>query len=263
MRLYWTPSQEASGAKASGKYLPHTETISLPEEFWSDLKQIFGLLIQSRLAELTFDQPGHYVADKLAPLIEQVRALVQKSEGVWNSETLAGVRFSLANALQIEGEQAGDQELFAEVIELYRKVFDEWTRERVPRNWAATQINLGYALWHRGRAESGAETLTEAVDAYRETLKEWTRERAPLNWAMTQNNLGTALSISANARAARRDSRGGRRLSGSAEGTDPRARAARLGNDTEQSRHCALSISANARAARRGSRRRSPPFARR
>ena len=141
MRLYWTPSQEVSGAKASGKYLPHTETISLPEEFWSDLKQIFGLLIQSRLAELTFDQPGHYVADKLAPLIEQVRALVQKSEGVWNSETLAGVRFSLANALQIEGEQAGDQELFAEVIELYRKVFDEWTRERVPRNWAATQMN--------------------------------------------------------------------------------------------------------------------------
>ena len=194
MRLYWTPSQEVSGAKASGKYLPHTETISLPEEFWSDLKQIFGLLIQSRLAELTFDQPGHYVADKLAPLIEQVRALVQKSEGVWNSETLAGVRFSLANALQIEGEQAGDQELFAEVIELYRKVFDEWTRERVPRNWAATQMNLGYALWHRGRAKSGAETLTEAVDAYRETLKEWTRERAPLNWAMTQNNLGNTLS---------------------------------------------------------------------
>jgi tetratricopeptide (TPR) repeat protein len=59
--------------------------------FWSDLKQILGLLTQTRLAELTFDQPGHYVDDRLAPVIVQVRALVQSKEGVWNPETLAGV----------------------------------------------------------------------------------------------------------------------------------------------------------------------------
>ena len=97
MRLYWTPARDVRGAKSTGKY--QTETIELPPVFWSDLKQILGLLTQTRLAELTFDQPGHYVADKLAPLIAQVRALIESKEGVWNSETLAGVRFSLATAL--------------------------------------------------------------------------------------------------------------------------------------------------------------------
>jgi hypothetical protein len=77
MRLYWTPSREVSGAKATEKYQFQTETVALPEAFWSDLKQIFGLLTQTRLAELTFDQPGRFVADKLAPLIEQVRALAE------------------------------------------------------------------------------------------------------------------------------------------------------------------------------------------
>ena len=78
MRLYWTPARDVSGAKSTGKYQPQTETLALPVEFWSDLKQIFGLLVQSRIAALTSDQPGHYVAEKLAPLIAQVRALVRE-----------------------------------------------------------------------------------------------------------------------------------------------------------------------------------------
>ena len=66
MRLYWTPSRGVSGAKASGRYLAQTETITLSSEFWNDLKQILGLLTQSRIAALTFEQPGHYVADNRA-----------------------------------------------------------------------------------------------------------------------------------------------------------------------------------------------------
>jgi hypothetical protein len=69
MRLYWTPARDVPGAKSTGKSLPQTETVALPLEFWSDLKQILGLLVQSRIAALTFDQSGHYVADRLAPLI--------------------------------------------------------------------------------------------------------------------------------------------------------------------------------------------------
>jgi hypothetical protein len=92
MRVNWTRARDVPGAKASGKYQLPTETIALPPEFWSDLKQILGLLTQSRLAELTFDQPGQYVAAKLEPLIRQVRSLVEKKEGVWDAETLAGVR---------------------------------------------------------------------------------------------------------------------------------------------------------------------------
>ncbi|MGC2221197.1 MAG: hypothetical protein WA624_01940, partial [Methylocella sp.] len=103
MRLYWTPARDVPGAKSTGKYQPQTETIALPLEFWNDLKQILGLLTQSRLAELTFGQPGHYVADRLAPLIAQVRSLVQSKEGVWNPETLAGVRFRLMRSHSTAG----------------------------------------------------------------------------------------------------------------------------------------------------------------
>src|SRR5208283_3810286 len=69
----------------------------------------------------------------------------------------------------------------------------EWTRERVPLDWARTQMNLGNALATLGERESGTGKLEEAVAAYREALKEWTRERVPLDWARTQMNLGNAL----------------------------------------------------------------------
>jgi tetratricopeptide (TPR) repeat protein len=195
MRLYWTPSRDVSGAKASEKYLPQTETLALPELFWSDLKQILGLLTQTRLAELTFDQPGQYVADKLAPLIAQVRALVESKEGVWNPETLAGVRFSVAVALKTYGEQSGKNEPLAESSELYRKVLDDWTRERVPLQWATTQNNLGNALASLGERESGTQTLTKAVDAYREALTVFDQERSPYYWQGAQQNLNMALAL--------------------------------------------------------------------
>ena len=75
----------------------------------------------------------------------------------------------------------------------YVEALKEYTRERVPLNWATTQNNLGNALWTLGERESGTERLEQAVSAYVEALKERTRERVPLDWAMTQNNLGNAL----------------------------------------------------------------------
>ena len=154
------------------------------------------MLTQSRLAELTFDQSGYYVADKLAPLIAQLRALVQSKEGVWNPETLAGVQFSLAVALALDGEQSGKNEPLAESIALNRKVQEENTRERVPLDWARTQNNLGKAL--RGSASGRPERQNSKRPSppfATPSLKEWTRERVPLDWAMTQNNLGTALRL--------------------------------------------------------------------
>ena len=66
------------------------------------------------------------------------------------------------------------------------------TRERVPLDWARTQMNLGVALQRLGERESGTARLEEAVAAYRAALDEMTRERVPLDWAGTQMNLGSA-----------------------------------------------------------------------
>jgi tetratricopeptide (TPR) repeat protein len=149
------------------------------------------------------------------------------------------VQFSLATAFAFEGEQSGMNESLAEAIVLYRKVLEASTRERVPIQWATTQNNLGVALTNLGGREGGTETLQQAVDAFREALEERTRERVPLDWAMTQNNLGTALGTLGERESGTEAHQGGRRLSRGAEGKDPRARAARLGDDPEQSRQCA------------------------
>ncbi len=78
-------------------------------------------------------------------------------------------------------------------IAINRRLLEEYTRERVPLNWAATQNNLGGVLQTLGERESGTQRLEEAVTAFRAALEEHTREREPLNWAAIQNNLGVAL----------------------------------------------------------------------
>ena len=161
------------------------------------------------------------------------------------------------------GERESGTARLEEAVAAYRAALEERTRERVPLDWATTQNNLGNALRTLGERESGTARLEEAVAAYRAALEERTRERVPLDWAMTQNNLGNALSAL------------GERESGTARleeavaayprgagGTDPRARAARLGDDAEQPRQRAARRSASGRAARRGWRRRSAAYPR-
>ncbi len=59
----------------------------------------------------------------------------------------------------------------------YRAALQEWTRDKVPLQWATTQNNLGNALRTLGERESGTARLEEAVAAFRAALEEWTRER--------------------------------------------------------------------------------------
>ncbi|WP_425070758.1 hypothetical protein [Sagittula sp. S175] len=80
-----------------------------------------------------------------------------------------------------------------EAVTAFRAALEEWTRDRVPLDWAMTQNNLGNALQSLGERQSGTLLLQEAVTAYRAAQTVRTRNRVPLEWAMTQNNLGTAL----------------------------------------------------------------------
>jgi exonuclease VII small subunit len=195
MRLYWTTGRELTGVKQSGLYTDRTETIAMPPLFWDDLKQVLGMLVQSRIAKITRELNGKYSADQLGPLIGQVRKLFQSRQGAWNAKTDAEVRFVFAEALSDYGDQTGINEALQESIDAYRRVLEERTRDRVPLDWAMTQNNLGIALQTLVARESGSARLEEAVAAYRAALAEWTRDRVPLDWATTQNNLGTALQI--------------------------------------------------------------------
>ncbi|WP_299024330.1 helix-turn-helix transcriptional regulator [uncultured Sulfitobacter sp.] len=103
------------------------------------------------------------------------------------------VQNDLGNTLSILGARESETARLDEAVLAYREALKEWSRERVPLEWAMTQNNLGNALKFLGERESGTMRLDEAVVAFREALKERTHARVPLDWATTQNNLGNAL----------------------------------------------------------------------
>ncbi|MEN9895159.1 MAG: hypothetical protein RIR97_1011, partial [Pseudomonadota bacterium] len=80
-------------------------------------------------------------------------------------------------------------------VAAYQEALQERTRERMPLDWAMTQMNLGSALQTLGQRESSSERLQEAVVAYQEALQERTRERVPLDWAATIGNRAVAQRI--------------------------------------------------------------------
>jgi tetratricopeptide (TPR) repeat protein len=100
---------------------------------------------------------------------------------------------SLGIALATLGEREGGTARLEQAVAAYRAALVETTRERVPLDWARTQMNLGTALRMLGERESGTARLEEAVAAYRAALEELIRDRASFDWARAQANLGTAL----------------------------------------------------------------------
>ena len=144
---------------------------------------------------------------------------------------------NLGNALLTLGERESGTARLEEAVTAYREALQERTRVRAPLDWAMTQMNLGAALATLGERESGTGKLEEAIAAFREALQERTRARVPLQWATTQMNLGIALLTLGERESGTAQARGGhRRLSRSLAGKNPRARAARMGQDPDESR---------------------------
>ncbi len=99
----------------------------------------------------------------------------------------------LGVALATLGRREAETERLEAAVTAFSYALKERKRERVPLDWAGTQMNLGNALRSLGERRAGTERLEEAVTAYRNALQELTRERVPLDWAGTQMNLGNAL----------------------------------------------------------------------
>jgi len=64
------------------------------------------------------------------------------------------------------GEQSGDAAALEQAVAAFREALKEYTRERVPLDWAGTQNNLGSALQSLGKRERGTERLEQAVAAF-------------------------------------------------------------------------------------------------
>ena len=90
------------------------------------------------------------------------------------------------------GERESGTERLDEAVAAFSEALKEYTRERVPLDWASTQNNLGGALFRLGERESGTERLDEAVAAFSEALKELTPDAAPRGNQIALRNLAEA-----------------------------------------------------------------------
>ena len=138
------------------------------------------------------------------------------------------------------GERESGTARLEEAVAAYRAALEEWTRERVPLDWAMTQNNLGNAL-------SSARRAGERDGAARGGGRRLSRGARGMDARAGSARLGDDAEQSRQCaldarRAGERDGAargGGRGLSRGAGGTDARAGSARLGDDAEQSRQCA------------------------
>jgi tetratricopeptide (TPR) repeat protein len=138
------------------------------------------------------EEEGKYLVKTLRPVVAQLKRIAESPPPGISPSGMATMQFALGQALSVIGNQAGDNRALQKAVEAYREALKEWTRERVPLDWAGTQNNLGNALGALGERESGTETLQKAVEAYREALKEWTKEAAPYWHNIAQQNLDRA-----------------------------------------------------------------------
>ncbi len=118
------------------------------------------------------------------------QASVDLAEGADQRSTALN---DLGVALGVIGEREAGTERLEDAVAAFSRAQKESPRERVPLDWAMTQMNLGNALKALGEREGGNKRMNNAVAAYRNALKEWTREKMPLQWATAQMNLGNAL----------------------------------------------------------------------
>jgi tetratricopeptide (TPR) repeat protein len=136
-----------------------------------------------RIDELALDADA--VTEKLR--------LLAKLTGRSGWRQIGDFLFTKAGEFYDRGDQKGENSALIVSVAAYRAALEERKRERVPLDWAMTQLNLGNALNILGERENGTIRLEQACAAYRAALEEQTRERVPLRWAATQNNLGLAL----------------------------------------------------------------------
>jgi hypothetical protein len=72
---------------------------------------------------------------------------------------------------QTLGERESGTKRLEESVTAYRDALQEYTRERVPLDWAMTQNNLGNALETLGKRESGTKQLQDAMTAYQASIE--------------------------------------------------------------------------------------------
>lgn len=111
----------------------------------------------------------------------------------------AMTQFNLGNTLRLTAASTamagggGELDIYREAASAYRASLEEFTRDRMPMQWATATASLGDVLQSIANYEEGTGSLKESVEMRRAALEILSFEGAPLEWANAQNGLGTSL----------------------------------------------------------------------
>jgi tetratricopeptide (TPR) repeat protein len=180
------------GGGDTPKPYPLNAELELPQSFGTDLAAIMALQAAASI-DPYYERSHKALAGLIEPVAAKLAPLAENPPAIMSGETRARLWLAYAEGEQLIGEGRSDNAHLVYAITYFRKVLEEWTRDRRPLDWATAQNNLGNALTILGERENVTARLEEAVTAYRAALLERTRERVPHDWAKSQNNLGLAL----------------------------------------------------------------------
>ncbi len=103
-----------------------------------DFSEAMGAQIQAvALATVkpATEESGKYLVETLRPVAVRLEQLIHFPPSGLSAGQLADVQFALGLALNIIGEQAGDNKALTEAVAAFRAALEERTRARVPLDW--------------------------------------------------------------------------------------------------------------------------------
>lgn len=112
-----------------------------------------------------------------------------------NADERGGAGTNLAKALKIAGCYASGTKRLEEAVEACHTALADRHRERVPLDWAETQLVLGDTLYFLALRTPGTLMLAQAVAAHRAALEEFSQEHNLQEWRVAQRSLGAALAM--------------------------------------------------------------------
>jgi len=190
LSLRLTP--EAGDPTPATSYGLTPDTLELPLKFVSDVGSAIaaGVVVSVTSADDANRAQRlpqvRIAAERLQPIIEPLNA-------AFDADTRGTLLFSYAMVRQRIGDLTETKDDLLAAVDAYRATLNEWTRERVPNDWAMVQNNLANTLRTLAEREDSTPRLQQAIAALRAAIEEMTPEHDLLHWAGAHYNLGLAL----------------------------------------------------------------------
>ena len=142
----WFVPREGDGTLRRADRPYELENVTLQEEFHEDLRAQLAAEALRAVAPLADAEVRGQVLEKGLTDATGKLAILLEGDTITKPERRAALSLAYGDALATLGERESGPERLKEAVAAYTEALKEYTRERVPLDWAMTQNNLGTAF---------------------------------------------------------------------------------------------------------------------